>query len=150
MPWVQVISNCRNRIAYKAFCFVDQLRGVTPSRFIAKRCPTFPKSESVEEKHLYVTQVRHHRKWVSFRCPGNCGKVIRLRLASTESPHWTISTDWFGRTTVTPSIRQLNTCCCHFWVRRGCIEWCADTFQPLHSPNAISLSPELSPSGNSS
>ena len=131
ISWVQTISNRRDLVAYKALCLVDRLRKAPSNRFVTRRCPTFPRADSIEERCLYVTQVRHLRKWVSFRCPGNCGKVVRLRLAPTESPHWTASTDWLGRTTVIPSIRQLNSCFCHFWVRRCRIQWCVDTSRPF-------------------
>ena len=129
MPWTHSLSTCRDRLAYRTLCFLDRFRRKTPKRLATTRCATFPKPNSIENNYLYLTQIGPLRKWASFGCPDNCGKIVRLRLASSESPHWKVTIDWLGRATVTPSIRQLTTCSCHFWVRHGCIQWCGDTPQ---------------------
>lgn len=126
----------RNRLAYKALRFLDRFRRRPPTRLATTLCAKFPRSESVDDNSLLITQTGRLRKWASFRCPGHCGKIVRLRLASSESPNWKVAFDWLGRATIAPSVRQLTSCGCHFWVRRGRIEWCADT--PLHhSPPTV-------------
>ena len=112
---------------YRVLQLYDRLRGNTDPRLATKRCSVFPAPTAVDEPSLYITQVGELRKWASFRCPGKCGKIVRLRLASSESPHWYVATDWLGRATISPSVRQLTDCGCHFWVRRGRVQWCPDT-----------------------
>ena len=143
MPWTHSLSTCRDRLAYRTLYFLDRFQRKTPTRLATTRCATFPRPNSIEDSSLYLTQIGPLRKWASFRCPDNCGKIIRLRLASSESPHWTVKTDWLGRATITPSIRQLTTCRCHFWVCRGCIQWCVDT--PLLRRKAATASVNPAP-----
>lgn len=66
-------------------------------------------------------------KAACFLCPGGCGQKIVLSLSATHRPRWHVELDWLRRPTVEPSIRQLNECGCHFWVRRGSINWCNDS-----------------------
>ena len=127
MPLGERLSTWRNRATFWIIQRYDHLLGNTDTRLATKRCTVFPDPDTVEEPSLYITQVGHLRKWASFRCPGKCGKIVRLRLASSESPHWNVATDWLGRTTISPSVRQLTDCACHFWIRRGRVEWCPDT-----------------------
>ena len=129
----------RDRTAFRLLQYYDRLCGNTAARLATKRCAVFPDPNIVDEPSLYITQVGHLRKWVSFRCPGKCGKVIRLRLALSESPHWDVDTDWLGRATISPSVRQLTDCGCHFWVRRGRVQWCPDT-PPSSQSNLVTHS----------
>ena len=124
MTLTQQFMDSRDHIAFRVLRFFDRMRITTPLRLATKRCSVFPAQDTVRGPTLYITRVGHLRKWVSFRCPGDCGKVVRLRLASSESPHWSVATDWLGRATISPSVRQLNDCGCHFWVRRGRVQWC--------------------------
>ena len=141
MPWAHSLSTCRDRLAYRTLCCLDRFRRKKPKRLATIRCATFPRPNSIENNSLYLTQVGPLRKWVSFRCPDNCGRIVRLRLASSESPHWTVITDSLGRATISPSIRQLTTCRCHFWVRRGCIQWCVDTPVPRRTAASVNVNP---------
>ena len=90
MPSTHSLSAFRDRLAYRTLCFLDRFRRNTPTRLATTRCATFPRPNSVDDNYLYVTRAGRLRKWASFRCPGNCGKIVRLRLASSESPHWTV------------------------------------------------------------
>lgn len=67
------------------------------------------------------------QKWSCFQCPGGCGEVIKLSLNSKKHPSWRVEVDNLGRPTVSPSIRQLNSCGCHFWIRQGNVEWSYDS-----------------------
>lgn len=67
------------------------------------------------------------KKWVCFQCPGGCGEKIQLSLNPKKRPRWSIGLDWLSRPTIEPSVRQLNRCKCHFWVKKGRVEWCADS-----------------------
>ena len=124
MSWLDGLIAWRDRSAYRLLCRLDRLRGSALYRLATSRCRTFLISGSVHEHSVYITEIGTLRKWASFRCPGECGRIVRLRLAPTESPHWEVNTDWLGRATITPSVRQLTECDCHFWVRRGCVHWC--------------------------
>ena len=127
MRVIQGLMARRDLLAFKALRFLDRFRRHPPTRLATSLCAKFPRPDAVDEGSLLITQSGHLRKWASFRCPGGCGKIVRLRLASSESPRWRVAIDWLGRATIAPSVRQLTSCRCHFWVRRGRIEWCADT-----------------------
>ncbi|MFC0385995.1 DUF6527 family protein [Muricoccus vinaceus] len=81
---------------------------LTPGRFLAVRSGGIEKS-------------------ACFRCPGGCGQKIMRALSPRRKPYWTVFFDWRGRPTVSPSVRQTNACVCHFWIKRGSVEWCRDT-----------------------
>ncbi|WCM86070.1 DUF6527 family protein [Acidovorax sp. NCPPB 3859] len=57
-------------------------------------------------------------------CPGGCGVQISLSLNPDRRPRWSVEKDFWGRPTVSPSIHQHRSCSCHFWVKKGLIEWC--------------------------
>lgn len=75
---------------------------------------------------ILVVRDRGLQKWACMRCPGGCGERIQLSLSETRRPRWSITIDALGRPTVSPSVHVLNECRCHFWVRRGAVEWVAD------------------------
>lgn len=54
-----------------------------------------------------------------FKTHGRC----RSWSAGATSVHL----DWLRRPSVTPSVRQLNDCGCHFWIKSGRIQWCSDS-----------------------
>lgn len=68
-----------------------------------------------------------YEKWACFRCPSNCGELISLSLNQRRSPSWRVTYDWLSRPTLYPSIRQLNDCQCHFWIKNGQTYWCHDS-----------------------
>lgn len=74
---------------------------------------------------LVVVESDGFRKWACLKCPGGCGVKISLSLTPNRRPLWRVAGDWFGRPSISPSVHQMNDCRCHFWVRRGRIEWCA-------------------------
>ena len=47
----------------------------------------------------------------------------KLSLSEKRRPRWSVTVDALGRPTVTPSVHVLNGCRCHFWIRRGAIDW---------------------------
>ncbi|PSB49236.1 hypothetical protein C7B80_03310 [Cyanosarcina cf. burmensis CCALA 770] len=95
--------------------------------FFTKIVPQHPTPEEVKPRQMLIVGEAGERKWVCFRCPGGCGETILLSLNQSRHPCWTISTDWLGRATIYPSIKQLNDCRCHFWIRQGNVEWCPDS-----------------------
>lgn len=133
MTWMPAVRRWRDRTAHRMLCKLDGYRRNRPFRFATVRCTTFPSIDSIADRSLYITANSRLCKWASFRCPGGCGKTVRLQLAPNGSPRWTIKTDWLGRTTIFPSIRQLTRCGCHFWVESGCVEWCVNGMPPVLS-----------------
>ena len=145
MKLSSALRRFRDRTAYRFLRRADRVRRKAPFRLETVRCATFPKASAIVDRSLYITELRHLRKWASFRCPGGCGKIVRLQLTGTSYPRWTVRTDWLGRATLDPSVRQLTACGCHFWVRRGSIDWCPDTPQSVVRAAALSASqPESS------
>ena len=127
MTWMATVRRWRDRTAHRILCKLDRYRRDRPFRFATVRCTTFPSAHAIADRSLYITANSRLCKWASFRCPGGCGKTVRLQLAPSASPRWTIKTDWLGRATIFPSILQLTRCGCHFWVEDGCVNWCVDS-----------------------
>ena len=146
MSWIGTLVALRDRMSCYLLRRVDRLRRQHHVRFSTVRCSTFPEAETVVDRSIYITELRHLRKWASFRCPGGCGKIVRLQLTGTSSPRWKIRTDWLGRATLNPSVRQLTACGCHFWVRKGCVDWCPDTPRSILSAHRSSARPSPLPS----
>ena len=64
------------------------------------------------------------QKWACLECPGGCGKMISLSLNQARRPRWSVHADFWRRPSVEPSVHQKDECGCHFWIRRGQIDWC--------------------------
>jgi len=86
-----------------------------------------PSSEDIQAGVIYIVQHSGFPKWAIFRCPGHEEEIIQLSLMLKRSPTWIVKTDWLDRPTIHPSVRQLDGSYSHFWVKRGCIDWCADS-----------------------
>ena len=78
-----------------------------------------PKPDALHPDRLIVERSDDIEKWACFQCPGECGEKIMLSISQTQMPRWRVVIDWFGRPTIEPSIRQVNECRCHFWIRRA-------------------------------
>lgn len=123
MTWSHSIANYRDSLLYRVLRLIDHIKPDSTLRMATRRCTNFPHANSIQAGVLYLTQVGQIKKWISFRCPRNCDRVIRLSLSTNESPHWDVRVDWLGRVTLLPSIRQLTFCGCHFWIRNGRFVW---------------------------
>ena len=60
-------------------------------------------------------------KWALLACPCGAGHVVHLNLANTGAPRWRVAGD--EEPSVSPSIDVRDTVRCHFWVRRGRVDW---------------------------
>ncbi|MEH2002841.1 MAG: DUF6527 family protein [Nostoc sp.] len=105
------------------------LRFIRQPDLSARIVPTHPAPENIKPGEILVVGDAEYQKWACFRCPGGCGENILLSLNQKRHPCWAIAIDSLGRPTLQPSVRQLNECHCHFWVRQGIVEWCADSGQ---------------------
>ena len=86
-----------------------------------------PTPDELREGILVLVKDSGHLKWACFRCPCGCGEKLQLSLNPSRRPRWIVTFDSFLRPTVSPSIHQLNACQCHFWIKRGMIQWCRDS-----------------------
>lgn len=106
--------------------FAHALRkfGVVDFDLLVRRAETFPADEAIRSGEVVFVIDGGIQKWACLKCPGGCGTTIPLSLSPTRRPRWSIVADWLQRPTVKPSVHQQNACGCHFWIRRGRIEWC--------------------------
>ena len=86
-----------------------------------------PLPEAVEAAKIYIVGGSSHQKWAVFRCPKHEEEIVQLSLMQNRRPRWTITMDFLDRPTIHPSVRQLDRAYAHFWVKSGCVDWCADT-----------------------
>jgi hypothetical protein len=107
--------------------FLAWIGAVTYPQFIARTTPTHPTPADLAEGRLVIVRDGALMKTACFHCPGGCGLKIMLALSPKRLPHWQVRIDWLGRPSVEPSVRQLNDCECHFWIRNGRVEWCGDS-----------------------
>lgn len=91
------------------------------ARFVERH----PTPEELPLGSLVIVQDGARQKWACLRCPGGCGAKLQLSLNPARRPCWKVAFDWLGRPSISPSIHQQNACRCHFWLKRGIVEWCA-------------------------
>lgn len=89
-----------------------------------------PVPEDMQPGVIYVVGGPGYQKWAVFRCPGHEDEIVQLSLMANRRPRWTATTDFIGRPTIHPSVRQLDGSFAHFWVKGGHVEWCADSGRP--------------------
>ena len=95
--------------------------------YLARQVAAHPTTEDVAPGWVYVVGGPGYQKWAYFRCPTGSGEIIQLSLMPNRRPRWLVSVDWLNRPTIHPSVRQLEGSYAHFWMRRGTIDWCADS-----------------------
>lgn len=102
------------------------LRGLGIVRFdlLAREQETHPSPASMRPEELVIVRDGEHAKWACMRCPCGCGADIKLSLNPSRRPRWTVEQDWLLRPSVSPSVHRKEGCCCHFWIRRGRVDWC--------------------------
>jgi hypothetical protein len=64
------------------------------------------------------------REWAAvMACPGGCGQILHMNLIPDTKPVWQLTQHPDGTTSLSPSVWRKEGCGCHFWLRRGRIEW---------------------------
>jgi len=111
------------RKGLELFCLIPR------SDLVAEFTPRHPAPDQIVPGEMTIVRDGVN-KWACFRCPGGCGEKIKLSLNQKRRPRWTVTPDCLNRPTVSPSIRQLNECRCHFWIRQGRVDWCKDSGYP--------------------
>ncbi|WP_222374631.1 DUF6527 family protein [Rhizobium leguminosarum] len=94
--------------------------------FLVSTALDMPAPEELLPGLAVVVGPNERPKWVTFACPSGCGTPILLSLNPARRPRWAVSSDWLGRPSLEPSVRRTDGCRCHFWMRRGRIDWCKD------------------------
>lgn len=117
---------------------LEQIRWLPRSHLIASVQEAHPEPERLTAGRLVIVRSGSLDKWGCFRCPGGCGEKLQLSLSQQRRPRWSIAVDWFGRPSVSPSIRQTNACRCHFWIKKGRVEWCRDSGHPGSNISGLS------------
>lgn len=112
-----------------AFCraLLVWLRIIPAPDLLARIVTDHPSLDSLENGWIYVVGGPGYQKWAYFRCPADYDEIIQLSLMKKHRPRWSVAIDFLQRPTIHPSVRQLDGSCAHFWVRKGRIDWCADT-----------------------
>src|SRR5882672_322779 len=98
-------------------------RLVPRPEMVARVTALHPSPSAMIDGVMLVVRDHGLHKWACMRCPGGCGERIQLSLSAKRRPRWSVTIDAIGRPTVTPSVNVLNDCQCHFWIRRGAIDW---------------------------
>jgi hypothetical protein len=65
-------------------------------------------------------------KWALLHCPCGYNHDIDLNLLNPARPRWTVTTGTSGRPALHPSVDVRAGRRCHFWLRDGTVDWCAD------------------------
>ena len=103
------------------------LRFIRKPDFYVRIQDLYPTPNELTDNFLVIVRDDAHDKWACFRCLGGCGEKVQLSLNAQRRPNWSIKLDWLNRPTITPSVRMTNQCKCHYWLRKGSIEWCTDS-----------------------
>ncbi len=102
--------------------------GIIPRpELVVRSVGAHPAPQEMEAGVVYLVGSQGFQKWALFRCPGHEEEIIQLSLMPNRRPRWAVTSDFFERPTIDPSVRQLEGSHAHFWVRDGTVAWCADT-----------------------
>ncbi|PQA85880.1 DUF6527 family protein [Hyphococcus luteus] len=114
--------------------FINIVRrlGFLKADFIAETRPRLPRQDGSVSPDFVLAKDGGIKKWASLRCPGGCGRRIDLSLNPHQRPRWSVTLDWWRRPTVSPSVHQRNACGCHFWIKRGQVNWCKNGRPQMH------------------
>jgi len=86
-----------------------------------------PGREELNSGEIVIVGPLERPKWLTFPCPSGCGEPLLLSLNKERRPRWSIQCDWLGRPSISPSVHRTDGCRCHFWLRKGRVEWCKDS-----------------------
>jgi len=95
--------------------------------YIYKLVDEHPVDEEMDKNTIYVVGGKGYQKWAYFRCPTDNTEVIQLSLMQKHRPRWSILSDWLGRPTIHPSVRQTDGSFAHFWIKSGKVHICGDS-----------------------
>lgn len=96
-----------------------------------------PSPDSMKPGCIYIVGGQGYKKWAYFRCPADTTEIIQLSLMQNRTPSWELTIDSLDRPTINPSVRQLEGSYAHFWIKKGCVEWCEDTGRKCPSTRRV-------------
>ena len=117
---------------------LEVLRLIPRSQFLAEVQAFHPRQEQLTPRKLIIVRDGPLEKWICLTCPCGCGAKVQLSMGMNRRPRWSVKLDWLDRPTIEPSIRRLDECKCHFWLKGGQIHWCPDGGEDPNMPNEIS------------
>lgn len=103
------------------------LRLIRRPNFVVRILDSHPAFHEILPGVIVVVADGERPKWACFFCPGGCGNKFQLSLNPSKRPRWEVTLDWLNRPSIYPSVHQKNSCCAHFWIRKGHVEWCQDS-----------------------
>jgi hypothetical protein len=79
--------------------------------------------EIISPNYVYI-EGDGKKYWIAaFLCPCGCKDVIYLNLMKNVRPSWRIKFHLLQKVSISPSIRRISGCKCHFIIRKGRIEF---------------------------
>lgn len=117
MMWIFIVLGLVAVIGLVAW-----LRSRQPEPFRAIFVDEFP--DSLRPRTIYIAGELGHLWAASMVCPCGCGDMIQLNLLPQVRPCWQVEAQDDGTVSITPSVWRQQGCRSHFFVRRGCIDWC--------------------------
>lgn len=96
-------------------------------QFLVKSVLDMPAPEDLVPGQAVIVGAAERPKWVTFPCPSGCGTPLLLSLNPDRRPRWKVTRDWLGRPSIAPSVHRADGCRCHFWLKKGKVEWCEDS-----------------------
>ena len=106
------------------FALMLRRLGLLNFNFLVVLVTQHPGKAEIPVGELWLVVDGGVKKWACLACPGGCGVQISLSLNPNRRPRWAVALDYWNRPTVSPSIHQQKLCRCHFWIRKGLVEWC--------------------------
>lgn len=78
----------------------------------------------LDANSVYVLGEGPYKWFVALLCPCGCGAKLQMSLLPDAIPKWQVITHADKSISLHPSIWRKLGCRSHFFLRRGCIEWC--------------------------
>lgn len=82
--------------------------------------------KQLEPFTLYIVEEDGIEEQAAMVCPCGCGKTLQMNLLTDDRPCWRVTKHADGTASLYPSVWRQKDCRCHFWFRRGRIEWAID------------------------
>ena len=101
------------------FWLLDRLW--SPQVYLIRRVEDRP--EVLAGGTLYVVGHGEHTWEAAMRCPKGCGHALSMNLLPAEKPCWRLDEHEDGTPSLTPSVWRKTDCGCHFFLKRGRIQW---------------------------
>lgn len=82
--------------------------------------------DRLSHKVVYIGGEGEHKWYVAMLCPCGCGEVLYMSLMQDSRPRWGMVEHRNKTISLQPSVWRKIGCKSHFFLKEGCIQWCAD------------------------